>query len=322
MRQLSLNFQTLYADLAQSLALADDKAGSVSVRSIKGRKYLYVTSKDGGERRQRSLGPADDPAAHAESERIRHAAARAAVRRSTVAALKRARVPAPSLALGRVIEVLVNAGLFARGVTLIGTAAYQTYSGVLGCYLPGAAIMTNDADLLVASLVAGNGTQDLEAILQRADPSFRPVMSIGDKLPKVFRSDDGFQVDIVTRFGRGRASPVLVEALACSAEALPFMEYLAEESTEAVVLYNSGLLVRVPPPLRFALHKLLVAQERRGLHAAKKAKDLAQAGDLIDIFAQRDPDALADELAAVRRRGPRWRASIDASMKEIDRNRA
>ena len=39
------------------------------------------------------------------------------------------------------------------------------------------------------------------------------------------------------------------------------MEYLAEESIEAVVLYGIGVLVRVPPPLRDAVHKLLIAQE-------------------------------------------------------------
>ena len=319
MRAIPLNFQTLYADLLQS-AEPHAERGSISRRTVKGRAYLYVTSKDGARRNQRSLGPADDPDVVAHAARIRTVAMRDAARRTTVSAVKRARIPSPILALGRVIEVVAHEGLFERGVVLIGTAAYQTYAGILGYYLPGAAIMTNDADLLVASFVSGGAQKiDLEAVLKRANSSFTAQMSMGERLPKLFRADDGLQVDVLTKLGRGRRSPVLVEPLGCSAEALPFMEYLAEESMEAVVLYGTGILVRVPPPLRFAMHKLLVAQEHRGRFLAKKAKDLTQARDLMAVFAETDPPALEDAFRAVRRRGPTWRKAIDASMQEIDR---
>ena len=177
MRPIPLSLQTLYADLLQNVGLADVEHGSVSVRKIKGKDYLYVTTKDGSKRRQKSLGPADDAAAQAKAEEIRQAAARARELRTTVSALKKAYIPGPSLPLGRVLEVIANAGLFKQGVVLVGTAAYQTYPGLVGAYLPSSALMTNDADLPVSTFVAKAEPQDLEKILQRADPTFKAHMS-------------------------------------------------------------------------------------------------------------------------------------------------
>jgi hypothetical protein len=308
----------MYADLLQSKVLGEVDHGSVSVRTIKGKKYLYVTTKDGATRHQRSLGPANDPASIAKAEEIRHAATRARGLRTTVAALKKAHIPGPSLPLGRVLEAIANAGLFQAGIMLIGTAAYQNYPPLVGAYLPSGALMTNDADLLVSSFVSKDEPQDLEAILQRADPTFKAVMSRDDRMPKVFRSSDNFQVDVLTKFGRKRKSPIIIDGLQCSAEALKFMEYLAIESAEAVALYGTGILVKVPPPMRYAIHKLLIAQQRR-TNAPKRNKDLKQAKDLIDVFLETDSDRFEDELQDARSRGPSWKKNIDASLREIQK---
>ncbi|MBS0237611.1 MAG: nucleotidyltransferase domain-containing protein [Proteobacteria bacterium] len=306
----------MYADLLQSKSLGDIDHGSVSIRTIKGKDYLYVTTKDGGTRRQRSLGRANDPAAMAKAEAIREAANRARGLRTTVAALKKAHIPGPSLPLGRVLEAIANAGLFENGVILVGTAAYQTYPCLVGAHLPSSALMTNDADLLVTSFVSKDDPKDLEEILQRANPTFKAVMSRDDRMPKVFRSSDNFQVDVLTTFGRGRKSPVIIDDLQCSAEALKFMEYLADESIEAVTLYGTGVLVSVPPPMRYAVHKLLIAQERK-TNAPKRNKDLKQAKDLIDVFLETDSDGFEDVLQEARGRGPSWKKNIDASLGEI-----
>jgi hypothetical protein len=183
----------------------------------------------------------------------------------------------------------------------------------------GAAIMTNDADLLVASFVAGDEKIDIEEVLKRADSSFKAQMGVNDRLPKVLKSSNSFSVDILTKYRRGRTSPILIEKLGCSAEALTFMEYLAEESMETVALYGAGVLVKVPPPLRYAIHKLLIAQERRGKFAAKKQKDLDQARDLIDIFLATNDLELQDALDDARSRGRAWQTAINASLREIGR---
>jgi hypothetical protein len=318
MRPIPLNFQTMYADLLQSVGLSDMEHGSISVRKIKGKQYLYLTTKDGSRRRQTSLGRADDSAARAKADAIHQAAAHAKGLRTTVSALKKAHIPAPSLPLGRVLEVVANAGLFKQGVVLVGTAAYQTYPCLVGAYLGSSALTTSDADLLVSSFVAKGEPQDLEKILQRADPTFKAHMSRDDTLPKVFKAANNFQVDILTKFDN-RKSPVLIDDLQCSAEALSFMEYLAEETVEAVALYGTGILVSVPPPIRYAIHKLLIAQERR-TQSVKRTKDLKQARDLIDVFLETDSMGFEDALESARNHGSKWKKNIDASLRETGRN--
>src|SRR5262249_21458011 len=193
------------------------------------------------------------------------------------------------------------------------------YACLIGHFLRTSALTTQDADLLVATFVGGEDRQDMEQILQRADPTFKAVWHPEDRLPKIFKSKSNFKVDILTKLGRGRRSPILVEELGCSAEALRFMEYLAEESVQVVALYGAGVLIKVPPPLRFAVHKLLIAQERTGLSAAKKQKDLAQALDILDVFLETDNAALEEVLDEARDRGPKWKSKINASLREIGR---
>ncbi len=319
LRPVPLNLVTLYADLVQNVRAEAAAYGSVVTRTRGRHQYLYVVSKDGNVRDERYIGPADDPVAMSEAQQIRSAAQQARSNRTAVSLLKRARIPAPSLPLGRAIEVIANAGLFERGIVLIGTAAFQVYAPLVGVYLPAAAAMTSDADILAASLILSGSPIDLEMVLRRADPTFAAEYARDDRLPKLYRAANGLSVDVVTKFGRGRVSPVQIPSLACSAEALTYMEYLASDSMEAVVLYGAGVLVRVPPPARFAVHKLLVAQERRGRFLAKRGKDLIQSRDLMAALRIGDAISLDEAMADARRRGPAWRKAIDASLSEIDR---
>lgn len=315
MRAIPLNQMTLYADLLQSVELDDERPGSIA---IKGGKYVYVTRKDGSARLEKYLGVAGDPDVEQAIERVKHAAQRAKSLRNTVTLLKRSGFPAPSLVLGRILEVLSNAGLFRRGIALVGTAAYQTYAGVTGYFLPSSTYATNDADLSVAEFVPADDEEDMESVLRRANPTFKPVWHADDKLPKAFRSADGFTVDILTRKRRGDG-PVLVEALGCAAIPLSFQEFPVEETIETVALYGTGVLVRVPTPARFAVHKLIVAQRRKATEIAKKQKDLRQAQELMDILLASDEAAFQDVLDGARDRGKSWRTAINASLREMGR---
>jgi hypothetical protein len=98
--------------------------------------------------------------------------------------------------------VVSKAGLFKRGITPVGTAAYQTYPCVIGSYLPTAAFTTNDIDLSVVEFEPGENEEDIGIVLRRADPTFRPQWHTDDRLPKVFMAADGLRVDILTRLRR------------------------------------------------------------------------------------------------------------------------
>ena len=74
MRQIPLNFVTMYADLAQNVRKSSLEHGSVVKRSRRGREYYYVVAKDGGTRQDRYLGPADDPRVIEEAQQLAQAA--------------------------------------------------------------------------------------------------------------------------------------------------------------------------------------------------------------------------------------------------------
>ncbi|MGL4634785.1 MAG: GSU2403 family nucleotidyltransferase fold protein [Beijerinckiaceae bacterium] len=321
MRRIPLNIQTLYADLVQSTTFSEELHGSISRRTVKGATYLYVTEKHGAERRQVYLGPAEDAATIEKAEQLRRAAQDARQRRSTVSILKRSGLTGPTLETGRLLEALANVGLFRNGMVLVGTAAYQTYAPVVGFMLGGAALTTQDADLAAASLAVQSETDsaNLLDILKRADPSFIAAPMLDRKaLPKRFRSSSGFDVDIITRY-RSREdneNGVPVPGLGCSAQPLRYLEFLMEDTIDVVALYNAGITVRVPQPARYAVHKLIIAQERQPANP-KRRKDLMQAETLITALRESDPNTLEDAFSDARKRGPKWRAHIDASLAEL-----
>ena len=316
MREIPLNLQTIYADLLQN-AGAGVRGASISKRMIDGKSHLYAIEKDGAIRRQRYLGPADKEATLKEAQRLRDGAKRMRAMRSAVAALKSARTPAPSLYLGRLLEVLANAGLFEKNVVLIGAAAYQLYPCVVGRYLSEAALKTNDADLLIARIVVPqlNEGEPLEATLKRADPTFAANMSPSDKLPKNFIASNTFQVDVLTERGR-EGKRLLIKGLQCSAMPLRYMEYLTRGSIEVVALYGAGVMVRVPDPARYAVHKLMIMSERSA-YSRKAGKDEQQAREIFDALD--GTTELADAIADARGRGPKWRNAVDAGLKKIGR---
>ena len=169
-------------------------------QTAKGIDYLYVRTTVGTSRRDRFLGRSDDPDVQKRAAAARSEAKRVAERRNTVRILRGQGVPAPTAELGRVLDALADAGLFKTAV-LVGTAAYQCYSPLVGAVLPSAALMTQDADLATASLaLAGDdGEETLDTILKRADKTFVGLPGLDRKaLPLRFRSASATLVDLLT----------------------------------------------------------------------------------------------------------------------------
>ena len=77
-------------------------------------------------------------------------------------------------------------------------------------------------------------------------------------------------------------------------------------------------MVQIPRPERFAIHKLIVADRRRGgPDALKSVKDRAQAAFLISVQAEDRPDDLAEACEAAIGNGVKWRDRIAASLKRM-----
>jgi len=65
-----------------------------------------------------------------------------------------------------------------------------------------------------------------------------------------------------------------------------------------VLSSHGAVLVRVPVPERYAIHKLIVSQLRTNT-GGKSEKDLLQAATLFDAVADRFPGAIEDAAASI-----------------------
>ncbi|MDQ0470544.1 GSU2403 family nucleotidyltransferase fold protein [Labrys wisconsinensis] len=311
---------TLYADLVQKIEAARYLPATISRKTVKGEVYLYADEKHGGTRRQRYIGPQIDPEAAKEAEQIQFTSQQAKLWRDQVTMIRRAGIPGPSLEVGRLLEAISRSGMFGTGLILVGTVAFGLYPLVVGKRLRGAAMMTQDADLAVASIADVRGDADLTTVLQRADPTFRPVPPLDrESLPKKFQAASGFEVEVLTPVRtRADVENVAVKGLGAGATPLHFLEFLIRDSMRAVALYNSGVPVTIPTPARYAVHKLIIAQERRN-GTMKRIKDLAQARILRDAFVGTehafDWQALMEDVTA---RGGKWKANVDRSLRMLD----
>jgi len=106
--------------------------------------------------------------------------------------------------------------------------------------------------------------------------------------------------------------------LGVNAQGLNYLNFLIAEPIHAAAIYRSGILVQVPRPERYAIHKLIIADRRRdGAGSLKSAKDREQAAFLIEAMAEDRPDDLSRAYAAAMEVGPRWREHIGNSLKRM-----
>jgi hypothetical protein len=78
------------------------------------------------------------------------------------------------------------------------------------------------------------------------------------------------------------------------------------------------VLVQIPRPERYAIHKLIVAERRKaGPDALKARKDRAQADFLIRALAESRPDELIDAFDDALARGPKWKSRMEASLDKL-----
>ncbi|MEP9385748.1 GSU2403 family nucleotidyltransferase fold protein [Mesorhizobium sp. KR9-304] len=320
MKTLDPTVQTLYQDLVQQVHVPREQFGSVYVRRVKGTEYAYLKNPVGTVRRDIFLGRTDDDATQRRVNAIQLESRRARSRRWIVRALKSAGIPSPSDALGAVLDACADAGLH-RHAVLVGTAAYQCYSAIIGVTLPGSSMMTKDADLATASLaISGIEASDtMEIILRRADPTFAAVPGLDPQsLPSHFRSDNGFVVDLLTpQLRRTDPNPLPLKNLQAGATPLQHLRWLIDTPIPAVALFGSGVPVAVPAPARFAIHKLIVAQKRTH-DRPKRGKDLRQAHALIEALQTADPWALVDAYESACAEGAQgWKTPITRSLREL-----
>jgi hypothetical protein len=303
--------------------------GTVEERVRNGRSYLYDRFRLGTEMKSRYLGEGT-PELRARLARAVDLKAEGEERRKTMARLARV-LRAEGLIgtdrdTGSLLLAFARAGLFRLGGTLVGTAAFALYQGELGVrYTSDDLAQTGDIDFASferLSVALGDRVEeDPGDILQSL--KFDPVPGLQDRQVWKWRQSRGeAMVEFLTpAFGDESVKPL--PALGVSAQALNYLNFLIAEPIPAVALYRSGILVQIPRPERFALHKLIVADRRQGgPDQAKTRKDRSQAAFLIEALAQDRPDDLREAWQDARSRGPRWRERLDSSLARMPATKA
>ncbi|MFL6235112.1 MAG: GSU2403 family nucleotidyltransferase fold protein [Thermoanaerobaculia bacterium] len=289
-QRLPESVQTLYAELLDQVIQAEAEAaaleapqGSFVSKSIKGKTYWYLQRVEGGRKRQQYLGR-ESTALLAWIEGAREArdrlAADAGQRARLCSMLVAGGAVAESATAVRVLSLIAQAGVFRMGGILVGTQAFSAYGNMLGVRFEQQALRTQDIDIGIALSVK---TEPLNV-----ERSLNGSVSTSFKI----RGRD-LRVDFLTPLlGRDSEEPVFLPALGVAAHPLRFLDYLIESPAQAAIVGLDGILVNVPDPARFALHKLLISQRRPVSEQTKAAKDLRQAGALIEVLLQDRPGDL------------------------------
>jgi hypothetical protein len=336
LQRLPESVHGLYAELLDRAMVLDAELASDEVRgafvskTIKGRKYWYVQERAvNGVRRQRYLGPESPTLVRwmEDAGKNRNLARDAAATNHRLVAMLRAggaRVERPLMA--RVVGALADAGVFRGGAVLVGSVAFGTYGNMLGVKLEEAMSRTEDVDVAKELEVDVAVGQDLALDVRAALTSsgvgeFHEIPELDSRQPSTsFALRRGqLRVDFLTPLvGRPRSQPVVLRGMGVAAQPVRFLDYLLGDTQPAVLLNGHGVLVHVPSPARFALHKLVVAQKRIAAFQAKAAKDLMQAQALLAVLlADRPGDLLVAWDALVARRDSA-KALAEKSMRKLD----
>ncbi len=306
----------------------NELGGTPKRRVIRGQAYWYTEVAVNGDKKQHYVGP-DDEATRAKIEQAQEAVedARAARREHRAMVKQLVAMGAPQLdpSTGTILKAMAAVGVFRLGGTLVGTHAYRLCSLELGAYLRGVHTFTMDVDIAAfkhLSVALGETVNpSLNTALGRLD--MQPIPSLENRRPTRWRSlGMKMVVDFLTPSFSEEQKPQRLETLDIWAQGLHFLNFLIAEPIQAVALYLDGVLVQIPRPERYAVHKLIVAQRRHHTREDKSRKDLDQAKDLIEVLATDRPQDLEDAYVEAMETGPAWRKAIQQSLSDREDIRA
>jgi len=209
---------------------------------------------------------------------------------------------------------LANHGLFRAGALLIGSHAYGALLNALG--VRAVPYATEDVDIARREKLAISSVPSFLEMLRETGIEFFAVPSLDRRAAATSFAERGgarLRVDLLVPSKNDEYPTVPVPELKAHAQGLPYLAYLLGASQEVPVLSSHGsVLVRVPVPERYAIHKLIVSQLRTKT-SSKPEKDLHQAATLIEVLTERFPGAVEDALTAVPKSAVRYlKRALDA----------
>ena len=322
MQRLSPETQTLYAELSERLRAFEaarsfaSLAGAFAKKRVRGGDYWYFKTSAGPTgQREYFVGP-DNRETRAVMDA--YAAGRAEAEQAVEqmerlsAMLRTGGAQITDTPSARVIAGLASAGVFRLGGVLVGTHAYVAIGNLLGVRWS-SGLRTQDIDIAatrVLEVAVPQQEADLPQALESLSMGFLPVPGFDPREPETSFKVRGqtLRVDLLTPArGRRDGKPVAIPRFKAAAHPMEFLDYLLEAPVPAPVIDGGATLVNLPDPARFALHKLVIADDRPVSAQAKAVKDRQQAAELIEVlFADRRGD-LRIALESLNRQSRTWR---------------
>lgn len=329
--ELTLTAQTAYAQLLDAALSADhlrsvaDLPGSFAQKNVKGSPYWYYQyTEPSGKLKQVYVGPDN-------------AAVRGLIKRSGQPGVGQSLIPLARAAnaLGcapvfprqlKVIARLADYGFFRAGGVLIGTHAFLAYGNMLGLHW-GDSSQTQDIDFAHAGKrvsLALPSTIEVKThnAIESLEMGFLPVSGLSGKSGATYLNprEPEFRLDFLTVPHRKGEEVFTHPQLNVPLQPLKFMEFSLENIQQAVLFDTAGaVLVNVPHPARYALHKLLIYGEREGAFAVKSTKDLHQAASLLTYYREHGKWDIDEAWTDLVSRGAGWVRRAKQGVEALDR---
>jgi hypothetical protein len=331
-KKIDLAIQTLFSEMESRAHDAQfiedfDKSGTFLKRKRWNKYYWYWQYRSGNKVVQKYVGPFTNKNVTDRVNRLDQLKSNYESRREIVKSLIAGGLPSPDPFSGEIVRAMGKAGFFRLRGVLVGTTAYQCYSGMLGYKLSAATLGTQDADFAQFFAISQKIDDKMPPILKvlgEVAPDFREVPHLSDPMAATaFVSDKmKYKVEFLTP-NRGSddygGKPAPMPALGgASAEPLRFLDFLIRDPVPTVILHDDGVPVTVPTPERYAIHKLIVSDRRREGQRSKIEKDLRQAEMLIDALSERHSYNLFEAWQEAWDRGPAWKEALVSGIDQID----
>jgi hypothetical protein len=301
-RALTLLFAELESTASEQATAFLGTPGTLAERTNDhGTKFwVHRYSDAAGRRLETYLGTAADPAVANRLDALRDRIETANATITRVRLLARAGFATVDKKAYYTLASLHNHDLFKAGALLIGSHAFGALLNALG--VRAVPYATEDVDIARREALALKGLTPFIEMLRATGIQFFRVPALDRHAPSTSFAERGgsrLRVDLLVPSADDSYPTIPVPELAAHAQGLPYLAFLLGASQEVPLLSSHGVvMVRVPVPERYAVHKLIVSQ-LRSKSSNKAEKDLRQAATLIEAVADRFPGALQDSLAAM-----------------------
>lgn len=295
-------------------------------KKIGGGKHWYLQLTIGSEKSQHYLGPdSDELMGRIAEEKTLWERAEPDIgqRQKLVSMLISGGAHTIGAEEARVLEILERTGVFLVDGVLVGSHAFSVYGNMLGIRWTSEVTRTHDVDIAADYRIRigmADKKSNLRQALMDSEMGFFEVPSLNRKTPSTRFKIRGRQlsVDILApMIGKTSSRPVHLSVLDVYAEPVRFLDYLLVDTQPAVIVAKAGILVNVPAPARYALHKLVTAQRRAATMQTKTLKDIGQAVRLIEVLLKDRPGDLSRAWKAARSQPEKFMTQLRSGIKKL-----